>query len=252
MSRNVVASTRAAELGSPSRAFLRRMGERSWPGYLSSALITAVAQRRRGVTGLALRRALYPGFFASARRPVVLEDVIVRGPRKIRLGDDVMLEQHVLLDAKTSGTVGIEIGDRSLLRIGTVLDTGYEGRITIGARVEIGAYCEIRGLGGVEIEDGCLFARNVMVMSSTHVFDDPGTDITDQGNELAPVRIEEGAWLGANVVVLGGVVIGRGAIVGANSVVRESLPPGAIAVGAPARVVRFRPGFEPAALEVIG
>lgn len=249
--RTVVPSMRAADLGSPARAFLRRMGESSWPGYLRSALLTGVAQRRRGLTGLALRRALYPRLLAAADSPVVLEDVLIRGPRKIRLGTGVMLEQHVLLDAKTSRRTGIEIGAGSLLRIGTVLDTGYEGSIRIGARVEIGAYCEIRGLGGVEIEDGCLFARNVMVMSSTHVSADPLVDITDQGNELAPVRIEAGAWLGANAVVFGGVTIGRGAIVGANSVVREGVPPGAVAAGAPARVVRYRSGFEPGGLEVV-
>ena len=245
-----VPSHRAAELGPPTRAYLRRMGETSWPGYLRSALLTGIAQRRRGLMGIALRRLLYPRLLGAAESPVVLEDVILRGPRRIRLGRGVMLEQNVLLDAKTDHSPGIEIGAGSLLRIGTLLDTGYEGHIEIGAGVEIGAYCEIRGLGGVVVEDRCLFARNVMVLSSTHVTDDPGQAISDQGNELAPVRIEQGAWLGANVVVFGGVVIGSGAIIGANSVVRQSVPAGAVAVGAPARVVRYRPGFEPG-LEVV-
>jgi acetyltransferase-like isoleucine patch superfamily enzyme len=46
-------------------------------------------------------------------------------------------------------------------------------------------------------------------------------------------------WLGDGVVVLPGVTIGEGSIVGANSVVTRSLPPGVIAVGAPARPVKF-------------
>ena len=54
----------------------------------------------------------------------------------------------------------------------------------------------------------------------------------------------DGAWLAQNVVVLSGVTIGAGAVVGANSVVRDDIPPGAVAVGAPARVVRRGPRTE--------
>jgi acetyltransferase-like isoleucine patch superfamily enzyme len=53
------------------------------------------------------------------------------------------------------------------------------------------------------------------------------------------VNIEDGSWLGQNVVVLPGVTIGAGAVVAANSVVREDVPPGSVAAGAPARVVRM-------------
>ena len=55
---------------------------------------------------------------------------------------------------------------------------------------------------------------------------------------VAPVEIGDGAWLGENVVIGPGVRIGRGAVVGANAVVLQSVPDHAVAVGAPARVVR--------------
>jgi len=54
---------------------------------------------------------------------------------------------------------------------------------------------------------------------------------------VEPVRIGSRVYIGANAVVLPGVTIGDRAIVGAGSVVRRDVPPGAIAVGAPARVV---------------
>jgi acetyltransferase-like isoleucine patch superfamily enzyme len=57
-------------------------------------------------------------------------------------------------------------------------------------------------------------------------------------DRIAPVEIGDGAWLGENVVVGPGVRIGRGAVVGANAVVLESVPDHAVAVGAPAHVVR--------------
>ena len=61
----------------------------------------------------------------------------------------------------------------------------------------------------------------------------------DQGvDKIAPIVIGDGAWLGENVVVCPGVHIGRGAVVGANSVVVRDVPARAVAVGAPAVVVR--------------
>ena len=55
-----------------------------------------------------------------------------------------------------------------------------------------------------------------------------------------PVRIGAGCWLADNVTVLQGVDIGQGAVVGAGAVVTKSVPPYAVAVGNPARVLRYR------------
>ncbi|WP_367115075.1 hypothetical protein [Thiocapsa sp.] len=54
-----------------------------------------------------------------------------------------------------------------------------------------------------------------------------------------PIRIGLGSWIGQNVVIMPGVSIGTCTIVGANSVVTRNLPSRAIAVGAPARVVKL-------------
>jgi acetyltransferase-like isoleucine patch superfamily enzyme len=54
------------------------------------------------------------------------------------------------------------------------------------------------------------------------------------------IAIEDDVWLGVGVIVLDGVRIGKGAVVGAGSVVTQDIPDGAIAVGKPARVVKMR------------
>ena len=54
----------------------------------------------------------------------------------------------------------------------------------------------------------------------------------------AATRIEDRCWLGAHVTVLKGVTIGKGTVVGAGSVVTKSLPPGVVAVGVPAQVIK--------------
>jgi acetyltransferase-like isoleucine patch superfamily enzyme len=54
------------------------------------------------------------------------------------------------------------------------------------------------------------------------------------------VIIEDDVWIGARAIVLRGVTIGRGAIVGAGSLVTKNIPPYAIAVGSPAKTIKFR------------
>jgi acetyltransferase-like isoleucine patch superfamily enzyme len=81
----------------------------------------------------------------------------------------------------------------------------------------------------------------------------PGCYITDHdhGQDLLlpplaqpmfskPTRIGNQVWLGANVTVLKGVTIGENTTVGAGSVVTKDLPTGAIAVGVPAKVIRYK------------
>jgi virginiamycin A acetyltransferase len=54
------------------------------------------------------------------------------------------------------------------------------------------------------------------------------------------IRIENDVWIGANVTILDNVTIGTGAVIGAGAVVASDIPPYAIAVGNPARVVKYR------------
>jgi acetyltransferase-like isoleucine patch superfamily enzyme len=72
------------------------------------------------------------------------------------------------------------------------------------------------------------------------VFADPDRLIAEQGITARGIVIEDDVWLGGGAVVLDGVRIGRGAVVGAGAVVTQDIPPYAIAVGVPARVVGSR------------
>jgi acetyltransferase-like isoleucine patch superfamily enzyme len=77
-----------------------------------------------------------------------------------------------------------------------------------------------------------------------HVFDAPGS-IREQGFTKAPIVIGSYVWIGANATVVEGVTIADHAIVAAGAVVTSDVPPGAIVGGVPARVVRWRAGYEP-------
>lgn len=133
---------------------------------------------------------------------------------------------------------GVDVGPNSWLHV-----EGDEKSvaIVIGDGASIGAHSTLSAVHSVRIGRRVLTARNIYVSDHTHEFSDPLQPIKDQGlTRVAAVEIADGAWLGENVVVCPGVRIGRGAVIGANSVVTTDVPDGAVAVGAPARVVRIR------------
>ena len=65
-------------------------------------------------------------------------------------------------------------------------------------------------------------------------------DLDPEGKQDQDVVLEDDVWLGANVVLLNGVKIGRGAVIAAGTVCRSKIPPYAIVAGNPAKVVGFR------------
>jgi acetyltransferase-like isoleucine patch superfamily enzyme len=78
----------------------------------------------------------------------------------------------------------------------------------------------------------------VYITDQNHVYADPEVPIAYQWPEEDPVRIGNGCWLGANVIVLPGAHIGDNVAVAAGSVVRGTIPDRCVAAGAPAKVVR--------------
>jgi acetyltransferase-like isoleucine patch superfamily enzyme len=137
------------------------------------------------------------------------------------------------------GEASIRLGDRVTLRRGVVL--AGNGTLTIGSHTTINDGCQISAFDAVHIGANVMFAPRVCVLDIDHRFDSRDQPLRQQGYRTAPVFIGDDVWLGANAVVLRGVRIGRGAIVGANSVVTRDVPDYAIVGGVPARVLRMRP-----------
>jgi len=114
------------------------------------------------------------------------------------------------------------------------------GRVTVGPKVVLGGGCVINAFLDISIGEGCLFADGVHVTDFDHRIDRLDVPMKDQGIVMAPVRIGADVWIGRGATVLRGVDIGRGAVIGAHAVVTRDVPPFAVVVGAPARVVRSR------------
>ena len=114
-----------------------------------------------------------------------------------------------------------------------------EGRLTIGDCSFVNHECLIDTAGDVTIGRNVALANRVSLLTSSHETDDPRARAGRR--VLAPIVIGDGAWLGANVTVLGGVAIGEGAVVAAGSLVRADVPPHTLVGGVPARVLRALP-----------
>jgi maltose O-acetyltransferase len=95
---------------------------------------------------------------------------------------------------------------------------------------------ELRDRGMLTIGDRVSFAPRVTLVTASHPNDSRIRPFAPEKH--APIVIEADAWLGAGVVVLPGVTIGRGAVVGANSVVTHDVPPLHVVAGQPARTIR--------------
>lgn len=114
----------------------------------------------------------------------------------------------------------------------------------IGNNVQVNDYVHIGAVNKIVIGNNVLIASKVFISDHNHgnykgtEQSVPDSDPSKRPIVFMPVIIEDNVWIGEQVSVLPGVTIGKGSIIGANSVVSKSIPSGCIAVGIPARVVK--------------
>jgi acetyltransferase-like isoleucine patch superfamily enzyme len=141
--------------------------------------------------------------------------------------------------AVVNGSGNVHIGADTNINAQVRLNTSGNGVLRLGRRVWVGPQCTLNASRAeLTVGDDVLLAGNCFVSTARHAFEGEGPVRSQGGAGHAPVTIGDGAWLASNVVVMPGVSVGGGAVVGANSVVTEDVPPRSVAVGAPARVVR--------------
>ena len=124
-----------------------------------------------------------------------------------------------------------QIGENSV--VNNQLTVVLPKNVTIGSGVTVMNGALMMAAGGITIEDNVMIAANVQLISNNH---DP---YDRQILTCKPVLIKYGAWVGAGATILPGVTVGKYAIIGANSVVNKDIPDYAVAVGSPAKVVKY-------------
>ncbi|KAG7399968.1 Maltose acetyltransferase [Phytophthora boehmeriae] len=126
------------------------------------------------------------------------------------MGKDCLIEMPFRCDYGYN----IRVGDNFLMNFNCVFLDGCE--ITIGDRVMVGP--------------------NVQLYTASHPLD---PEVRSSGLELGkPITIEDDVWIGGSTVVVPGVRIGRGAVIGAGSVVTKDVPPMCVYAGNPAKFIK--------------
>ena len=140
----------------------------------------------------------------------------------LNFGDYVTISRGVMIRASSyyggDYGIGLTIGEHS--SIGPYGYVGCSGRITIGKNVMFGPKCS-------------LFAEN-------HVFSDKQRSIKSQGVQQKGITIEDDCWIGSNVTILDGVIIGKGSVIGAGTLVTKDVPAGSVVVDQREKVIRER------------
>jgi acetyltransferase-like isoleucine patch superfamily enzyme len=146
---------------------------------------------------------------------IVLGKVYIHGTGRIHIGENVLLYPDVHLE--TQGNARIELGDGVVISRGT----------------------HIVAVAGVTIGKGSMIGEYTSIRDANHTRD-PDRPIRDSGHVAKPIEIGHEVWLGRGVAVLGGVMIGDKATVGANAVVTREVPAGVTVVGIPAMPISSR------------
>jgi maltose O-acetyltransferase len=128
------------------------------------------------------------------------------------------------------------------LQIARRVTINFSNRVEIGKHVFIATGCWLHARGGIVLEDEVQLGPYVVLVAGDHTPID-GSYRFGPSN-LAPIRVSQGSWIAAHATVTKGVVIGRGAVLMANSVATHDVPPFTMAGGVPARVFPKKPRIE--------
>jgi acetyltransferase-like isoleucine patch superfamily enzyme len=130
------------------------------------------------------------------------------------------------------------IGDGVEIGTGVLLSVSSGARLSLGDNVRIGSYVVIGAEESIVLHDRAGVAEFSSVRDHDHDVSAPS--MRWGGVVSAPITLGADCWVARGVAVLRGAVIGADAVIGANAVVRGEIPANALAVGIPARVVRYR------------
>lgn len=117
----------------------------------------------------------------------------------------------------------------------------FQGRVSIDDGSSISDNCSFNGcLAGIFIGKKVMLGPNCVIVAFSHGMKDLNVPMIDQPLEEAPIFIDDDVWISANCTITKGVHLGKGCIIGANSVVTNNVEPYSIVGGVPAKVIGSR------------
>ena len=217
------------------------IGSSNLMGLIKYEVLTSLLGPLPGAAGLVLRKKYFKSFIGKVGQNVVFgKSITIRHPNKIHIGNNVVIDDYAVLDAKGTNNEGIMIGNNVMIGRNTVISC-KNGNITIGDNTNIAMSCFIQSAKEVRIGKNVLFSAYCYVIGGgDHKTDRTDIPIIAQGQVVRGITIEDNCLLGAGAMIQDGVTIGRDSIIGTGAVLTKSIPGFSIAAGVPAKVLSKR------------
>ena len=220
------------------------VGESSIWFLVKFELVQILASWVPGALGLALRKVLYPTILGSVGKNVIFGcNTVIRHPRKVHIGNNVLIDDNCVLDSKGIGNRGISISDGVFIGRNTNLSC-KSGDIELQENVNIGYNCTIFSANRVVIEKDTIIAGYCyLVGGEGYHLDKRPTPIAQNPiiDSDQILQLGVGCWIGAQCTVFNGVTVEDGAVVAAGSVVTRNVESYGIFGGTPAKKIKSRP-----------
>ena len=206
-------------------------------------LLTTLFSWVPGALGIFIRSKLYPFLLAEVGGGTVFgTNVVLRHPKKIRIGSNVVIDDNVMLDAKGHDNEGITLGDEVFIGRNTILSC-KGGDIVLEDRANFGFNCYIFSSNRVVIgEDTLAAAYCYIVGGGSYHLENKKIPINQQVDfeGKGGITLKGDIWLGSHSVILDGVTIGNGSVVAAGSMVNKDIGDMVIVAGTPAKLLKER------------
>lgn len=212
---------------------------------LSSDIPTSYIIFRASIFVKGLVRGSYKkiGMKICGKKLFVGKQVLMLAKNKIYFGDNVRIENNVIIDALSID--GIRLGSRVKLGENTrIIGSGSLSNLgkglSIGDDVSFAENSFFGAAGGIEIGNDVIGGQNIRFHSENHNFELLNIPIRLQGVNNQGIKVGNNVWIGAGTVFLDGAEVGDGCVIAANSVVNSKFPPNCIIAGVPSKIVRMR------------
>lgn len=170
-----------------------------------------------GGTGFFIRKNCYKNLFLKSDQTYIDVGCQFISPHRISLSGYVHINANCYFDASNGY---IEIGNLSAFNRGIHINASCGGKIVIGEQ--------------------CMIGPGVIMRTANHNYARNDMPIQNQGHNYGDIIVSDDVWIGANAIILGKIIIGRGAIIGAGAVVTKDVPSMAIVAGVPAKLLKWR------------
>lgn len=219
------------------------VADKSWANLFGFELYMILFSGLPGILGMGSRNILLRAFTKDFGKGTVIgRDVLIRQPSRVSLGRGVIVDDSAVLDVRDSNTQldtpSISVEDYSFIGRNTAI-VAKGAQITLGKGSNISSFCRIASETSITIGESVLIASYVYIGPGNHLRDlETGRVVVEADMEKrGGVQIGSGCWIGTRATILDGVRIGKNAVIGAHSLVREDVPDGAVVAGVPAKII---------------